>query len=665
MLMLALTVPVTAFTVFVLVRYALEEQKRYERDAEQIAGFVSQIVDKELSNLAALLKGASGSTALENGDLAAFHREALGLVSGTDNIIVLRDRGQRQLLNTSLAFGTPLPPAPPIAPDEQAILDAGHPLVSGVYPSPIDGELRVPVALPVTIDGEALVLAITVPAQYLHDIISPAAPPGWVVTLGDARGIIVARSLDNETYAGQPALPAYLERASGSSGSFRITGFGGAELLSGYARSSFSQWLTGANIPINVVEAPLWSSLAAIAMVGLGAMVIALVIGAAFIRRFRRAAQTLLAEAAGGEAPAGSPPPDAGLDEFNRAIDALSTARAARGEAERSLRDRTQELEVVLETAPAAVWFTYDPAVKHVRSNAQAARLLRMPRDSDVSIASGQLTHLQVFYNGAPCPMDALPLDRAFRGEHLRDEEYVFRFDDGTEITLLTSAEPLRDPNGQITGSVAIGIDISERKRNDERQKLLINELNHRVKNTLTTVQSIARRSLRTANSLEDAERALGDRLVAIARAYDVLTRQHWQGSSVGAMIGNTIGGYGQAGRVKLEGPEFRLSPSNSVTFSLIVHELAVNATKHGALSGDDGQVNVSWTVDREADADVLTLTWRESGGPPVKPPERTGFGSDLLRRLSESGGSKHEMNFDPAGLTCTFSLRQQHPAGP
>ena len=130
-------------------------------------------------------------------------------------------------------------------------------------------------------------------------------------------------------------------------------------------------------------------------------------------------------------------------------------------------------------------------------------------------------------------------------------------------------------------------------------------------------------------------------------------------------MIGNTIGGYGQAGRVKLEGPEFRLSPSNSVTFSLIVHELAVNATKHGALSGDDGQVNVSWTVDREADADVLTLTWRESGGPPVKPPERTGFGSDLLRRLSESGGSKHEMNFDPAGLTCIFSLRQQHPAGP
>ena len=112
-----------------------------------------------------------------------------------------------------------------------------------------------------------------------------------------------------------------------------------------------------------------------------------------------------------------------------------------------------------------------------------------------------------------------------------------------------------------------------------------------------------------------------------------------------------------------LEGPDFWLSPSNSVTFSLIVHELAVNATKHGALSGDHGRVDVRWTIENEADADVVTLTWRESGGPPVKPPARTGFGSDLLRRLSESGGSQHSMEFNPDGLICTFALRQQHQA--
>lgn len=658
LLVLSLTLPVTAFTIFVLVRHALDEQTRYAHEAEQIAGFVGEIVDKELSNFAALLRGASTSSALQSGDFAAFHAEAARLVSGTDQIILLREQTDRQILNTAQPFGTPLPPAPPIAPDEQAAFEAGRATIGSVYPSPLSGELRVPVARPVIVGGQKLVLAITVPATYFLDVVMPAAPPGWVVTLGDAHNIIVARTFDNATYAGQPALPAYLDLAVGSGGSFRVAGFGGRQLLTGYSRSGFSHWLTGANIPIDVVEAPLWTSLGGIVGVALAAALVAVAISAAFIRRFRRASKALLAETQS-EIPTAAA--DTGLQEFDQIIDALAVARTRRAEAERSLRDRTQELEVVLETAPAAVWFTADPEVRHVRSNAHASRLLRVPPDSDISIGSGQMPHLQVFKGGLPCPVEALPLERALRDERLRDEEYLFRFDDGAEITLLTSAEPLRDPGGNITGAVAIGIDISERKRNDERQTLLINELNHRVKNTLTTVQSIARRSLRTAGSLQDAERALGDRLIAVSRAYDVLTREHWEGSSVLSILNATIGGYTQGGRVHLDGPDLRLTPSNSVTFSLVVHELAVNATKYGALSGDQGRVDVIWTVAADEGADLLTLIWRESGGPPVHPPTRSGFGSDLLRRLSEAAGTGHTLDFDPAGVVCVFSLRQEH----
>jgi two-component sensor histidine kinase len=655
--MLALTVPVTAFTIFVLVRHALDEQTRYAHEAEQIAGFVGEIVDKELSNLTALLKGASNSSTLQSGDFAAFHAEATRLVAGSDQIMVLRET-DRQIVNTAIPFGAALPPAPPIAPDEQEAFDAGRATVGGAFKSPISGELRVPVAMPVLVGGQRLILAITVPATYFLDVVMPAAPPGWVVTLGDAHGIIVARTLENETYAGQAALPAYLELATGSGGSFRVAGFGGRQLLTGYSWSDFSGWITGANIPVDVVEAPLWGSLGGIVAVALAAALVAITISAAFIRRFRRASKALLAQAQSVDPSKGA---HTGLQEFDRIIDALAVARARSADAERSLRDRTQELEVVLETAPAAVWFTADPDVKHVRSNAQASRLLRVPPDSDISIGSGQMPHLQVFKGGLPCPPDALPLERALNDEHLRDEEYLFRFDDGTEVTLLTSAEPLRDPAGNITGSVAIGIDISERKRNDERQKLLINELNHRVKNTLTTVQSIARRSLRTAASLQDAERALGDRLIAISRAYDVLTKEHWEGSSVISILNGTIGGYSQAGRVHLEGPDLRLTPSSSVTFSLVLHELAVNATKYGALSGDRGRVDITWTVVAEGTAELLTLVWRESGGPPVQPPTRSGFGSDLLRRLSETAGTDHALEFAPTGVVCVFSLRQEH----
>jgi two-component sensor histidine kinase len=95
-----------------------------------------------------------------------------------------------------------------------------------------------------------------------------------------------------------------------------------------------------------------------------------------------------------------------------------------------------------------------------------------------------------------------------------------------------------------------------------------------------------------------------------------------------------------------------------------VVHELAVNATKYGALSGDQGRVDVTWTVDARGDADVLELVWRESGGPQVRPPTRSGFGSDLLRRLSEAAGTEHKLDFDPAGVVCVFSLRQEHVPG-
>ena len=661
-LVLALTIPITGFTIFVLMRHALDQQTRYASEAEQIAGFVSSIVDRELSNFAALLRGASNSNQLQAGDFEGFYREASRLVAGTEQAIILRGLDQHQIVNTGHPFGGPLPSGVPITPEDREAYEAGRSVIGGVYKSPASGELRVPVSMPVTINGELLLLGITIPAEYFLRVIVPAAPPGWVITIGDAQGTIVARSLENETYAGQAALPEYLALADRQSGSFRVNGFGGRALLTGYNWSPLSGWITGANIPVDVIEAPLRTSLGGIVAVALGAAAIAGAISAAFIRRFRVGALTLLQQASAGEGHVAAPP-NTGLKEFDEVIDALTSARAQRAEAERSLRERTQELEVVLQTAPAAVWFTNDREVKRVRANAHAARLLRVPEDSDVPIASGLLTHLAVYKDGRPGPMEDLPLDRAFRGEHLRDEEYLFRFDDGTEITLLTSAEPLRGPNGEINGSVAIGIDISERKRNDEQQKLLINELNHRVKNTLTTVQSIARRSLRTAGSLREAETALSDRLVAIAKAYDVLTREHWQGSSVAAMIENTIGPYMQQGRVQVAGPDFWLSPSNSVTFSLIVHELAVNATKHGALSGDQGRIDVTWEAEEEPGATVLTLTWRESGGPPVKPPERTGFGSDLLRRLTESGGSQHRMDFEPAGLVCVFSLRQQHRA--
>jgi two-component sensor histidine kinase len=662
-LIMALTLPVTGITAFALGQMAWTEQERYAREAVQIAGFVSKIVDNELSNLAAVLEGASNSTELRAGNFAAFHAEASRLVAGREQIIVLRDHGTEQIVNTAVPYGNTLPPAVPLTDAERAAFEAGKVVVGSLYHSPLSGELRIPVALPIEGAGRSLILAITAPARQIARVLELASPPGWVLTVGDANGAIVARSEDNERYAGEPALASYLEQASGNSGSFRIVGFGGRSLLTGYAKSALSGWLTGANIPTETVEAPLWRNLAAIAAVALIAAVMAALISLAFVRRFRSAAAVLLDHASSDGKLAGART-RTGLVEFDGIIDALSKARLTSTAAEQSLSRRTQELQVVLDTVPAAVWFTYDRTVQEVRWNAFASRLLRVTSHHTASIASGAHKHLEVYKDNAKCTSDMLPLQRIFRGETIVDEEYEYRFQDGTAITILTSAEPLEAPDGSIVGAVSVGVDISDRKRNEVQQRLLINELNHRVKNTITTVQSIARRTLRTAASLTEADRGLADRLVAVSQAYDVLTREKWEGSRLRELVTHTLGGYGLTDhRIRMEGPEHWLSAANSVTLSLVLHELAVNATKYGALSVPEGAVDIEWTVSDHREAPSLSLRWSETGGPTVAAPQRQGFGMELLKRLSESGGMKLVVGFEAEGFTCTITIGESAAA--
>lgn len=655
-LMAALTIPVTAITVFALAQMAWNAQERYVGEAREVAFFVSKIVDNELQNLEALLHGAGNSANLRAGDFAAFHAEATRLVAGRDQILVLRDLDREQLLNTAVPFGQALPPAVPLSDADREAFLAGRVVVGGIYPSPLTHELRIPVALPVQVGDRRLVLAITTPAAEILGVIEPVAPQGWVLTIGDRTGTIVARTKDNGRYAGLPALAEYLDQAVGESGSFRILGFGGQPLLTGYARSSYSGWLTGANVPIATVEAPLWRNVAAILAVVVAAAAIAALIGFAFVRRFQRASAMLLqhARAAG---PLDQPGAATGLKEFDNAIEALAAARTERSRAEVALDQRSQELQVVLDTVPAGVWFTYDPEVKQVRRNFYASRILRLDAASSASIGSGALTHFKVTKGDVECAADELPLQRAFRGEKVTDEEYVFIFADGSEVTHLTSAEALRSSDGKIVGAVSVSLDISERKRHETQQQLLINELNHRVKNTIATVQSIAYQTLRHATDLEEAGRALADRLVAVSRAYDVLTQENWEGTHLEQLLSHTLGGYGLAnGRIRTAGEDCWVSSATSVTLSLVLHELAVNSIKHGALSSVDGRVRISWEAPVDA-RKVLTLTWKELGGPLVKLPDRKGFGLELLTRLSRASSISYSMDFDPSGVTCVLEM--------
>jgi PAS domain S-box-containing protein len=203
-----------------------------------------------------------------------------------------------------------------------------------------------------------------------------------------------------------------------------------------------------------------------------------------------------------------------------------------------------------------------------------------------------------------------------------------------------------------------VGRDITQRKLAEERQRLLINELNHRVKNTLAVVQSIAHQTLRSDGVASAAREAMEGRLAALSAAHDVLTRESWTSAPLGEIVRNAVSPFCDERRCSITGNELRLNPRAAVAVALAVHELATNAAKYGALSNEGGSVSISWSI---ADG-RLGFVWRELGGPPVVEPSRRGFGSRLIERgiAGEFGGTA-ELVFDAAGLI--FKLDAPLPA--
>ena len=227
---------------------------------------------------------------------------------------------------------------------------------------------------------------------------------------------------------------------------------------------------------------------------------------------------------------------------------------------------------------------------------------------------------------------------------------------------------PLRSQSGEAIGFLKILRDRTDQRRAAENQQTLINELNHRVKNTLATVQSIATQTLRTASTAREAHEALEERLMALSRAHNVLTREAWDSAQLSEIVGQALAAYRdrQEDRIHIAGPDVRLSPRVALAISMALHELATNAVKYGALSNPGGQVLIAWTLRDASDCQRLRLLWTEQGGPAVQPPRRRGFGSRLIERsLAAELGGTATMDFAPTGVVCAIeAVLRDDPLG-
>ncbi|WP_051329284.1 sensor histidine kinase [Geminicoccus roseus] len=249
--------------------------------------------------------------------------------------------------------------------------------------------------------------------------------------------------------------------------------------------------------------------------------------------------------------------------------------------------------------------------------------------------------------------------DRVCSGEQLAWEFDLIGLR-GERRSMETHGAALALADGRLA-QLAVSRDVTARKRAFEHQQFLINELNHRVKNTLAIVQGLAQQSFRDLP--RDLREGFSGRLGALAVAHDLLTREQWQGAALQDVVHGVLAGHGgwDPARLRTEGPNLAVAPQRAVSLAMALHELCTNAIKYGALSNRTGQVDLCWAV--EADR-LLRLRWEERGGPPVGEPARRGFGTRMIEHgLARELGGSASISFRPEGLVCVIETPLDGPA--
>ncbi|WEX07683.1 PAS domain S-box protein [Chelativorans sp. AA-79] len=248
-------------------------------------------------------------------------------------------------------------------------------------------------------------------------------------------------------------------------------------------------------------------------------------------------------------------------------------------------------------------------------------------------------------------------LSRLQRGEPIRTLETERIRKDGRRIDVSLTVSPVHDRTGRVIGASKVARDITDRKRVEQLQRLLIGELNHRVKNTLATVQSIANQTVRLASSPAEFATSFSGRIRALARMHDVLTHNSWQGADVGILLRDQLLlGEAEDERIVLSGPSLTLDPQPALHLALVLHELGTNARKYGSLSVPEGRLSVDWEVKSAAGSSLL-LVWQESGGPPVEVPTRRGFGTSLIEKSLAAHGGEVSIHYRAEGVRCEIML--------
>jgi PAS domain S-box-containing protein len=658
MLGCAIVAPLLLFGAYAGYRTG-ETQLRDVRENLMIeARTLSASVDREIIGEMERLQALATSPSLRRDDFAEFRRQAeasLGLrhtlpqprlkdevVSDPkEGAIILVDRNMQQLVNTRLPVGTSLPKTGTPSRAIEKALATGEPQVTGLFTALSINQLVVVIIVPVRIDGENRYALERAPDQYAiaRVVAATELPAGWqaqAVVSDDAHRIIA--SSDQAQPVGKELPPAQWRDAE--SGVFEFVDVDGRRSLEASMRSAFTGWDTAVWAPKALLEAPIraqWRTLGVTALLAIALVVaLALWLGRIIARSVGHAARAAVATGEGRL----SLPTETPVVEVNRLMAELRQTTEL-------LRKSKDRMQLALDAAQLGSW-QYDPLSRIVTGDARCQEIFDVTTNETAIEAILKPVH----------PDDAERLVAAIEasldpGDPERSAaEFRFRRRDGqlrwVEILGLAYFEGVGRERraANMAGTVR---DITERKEREEMEHLLMREINHRAKNMLSVVASIAHQT--AARNPDEFVARFAERIQALSANQDLLVRSEWRGVEIADLVRAQLAHFADliSSRIALHGPKARLNPASAQAIGLALHELATNAGKYGALSTDKGRVDIRWRID----GDTLTMSWTERDGPPVSAPKRRGFGTIVMEAMAErSVDGTVDLNYVPSGLT-------------
>jgi PAS domain S-box-containing protein len=652
MLGCAIVVPLLLFGTYAGFRIADAQLRDVQEDLSIEARTLSANVDSEIIGEIERLQALAASPSLRQGDFADFqHQAEASLAMRRSGNIVLIDRNMQQLVHTAVPFGKSLPGSavPKLA---ERVLTTGEPQVSDLFVSPVTKQLLVTIIVPVEIEGErryALAKAPE-PRTFARQIAAKELPAGWHAVVSNAAHHIIAQSGNQDAF-GQELPPAQWAR-DGSGGLFEFIDSEARPSLQASTRSELTGWETAVWAPKDLLEAPvraLWLTIGLTALLAFMLVVgLALWLGRIIAHSVGRAARAAIALGEGGSLSLSGTP----VAEVDTLMAELRRTAAKRQAAEDWLRESKDRLQTALDVARLGS-YQYDPRRGVFSGDTRCQEIFDFPKNEATIEEIMELVHpddvemVQANLEAALDPIDPRRPATEFR---LRRTDGEIRWVETLGLAYFEGAGDER----RAVSFVGTLQDITDRKEREEKEHLLMREINHRAKNMLSVVDAIAHQT--ATRNPEDFVERFSERIQALSANQDLLVRNEWNGVEIADLVRAQLAYFADliGSRIAMHGPKLRLNPASAQAIGLALHELATNAGKYGALSTNEGRVGVCWGID----GDTLSMSWAECEGPPVSAPKRRGFGTIVMEAMTErSVDGKVDLDYAPSGviwrLTC------------